>query len=353
MSTEADNIDDLGGSLGDALEAAWEQTESGGETHDDANDIDTDIAAAADAAAAPAEPEPASPGEADETAAGTVPKPDSTKPGEESGDDGPPVSLPPAAREAWKDTPPAMREAITKREADFEAGILKYSGDAKRATQMDQVLQPFQQYFAMDGGNPANTITGLLQTASLLQMGSPVQKAQAAAQIIQRFGVDINTLADTLDGVPPQGGQQGGQQAITPESIQRMIQQGVAQGFQGYQQQQDQASAQTSLEKFLATKPEFYHDVADDMADYIDMQHRRGNQVTYEQAYEAACNMRADIRNILQARERAPSPSQREAAASITGAPGGADPAAMGNGTLDDDLASAWAQHSGGGLARI
>ena len=44
-----------------------------------------------------------------------------------------PSSLPPAAREAWGDTPDAVKAAVAKREKDYEAGIMKYADNAKRA----------------------------------------------------------------------------------------------------------------------------------------------------------------------------------------------------------------------------
>ena len=68
---------------------------------------------------------------------------------------------------------------------------------------MDQALAPFQQYLAVTGEPPAKTIQGLLQTASILQMGSPVQRANTVASLIKQFGVDIRTLDDVLAGQQP------------------------------------------------------------------------------------------------------------------------------------------------------
>lgn len=262
------------------------------------------------------------------------------------------MSLPPAAREAWKDTPQAVREAIAKREADYEAGIVKYSENAKRAEQMDQVLGPFQQFFAMDGNNMPQTITGLLQTASLLQMGAPQQRAAAAADIISRFGVDINLLADAIDGRGAQAPSQPAQ--LGPQDIQAMVQQGVQQGIQGFQQQQSVSSAEADLQAFRDSKPEFYDDVAGLMADIIEVRARRGEQMTYQEAYDTAIGMRPDIQAILQARQSAPTPAQRAAATSISSPPGGIPaPEHDGPQTMHDQLSEAWDMHQGPAIGRI
>ena len=145
--------------------------------------------------------------------------------------DAPPKSLSPEAREAWKDTPASVKADIAKREADYAKGIEKYRDNAHRAEAMDHAIQPFQQYLAMQGQPPGQTLHSLLQTASALQMGSPVQKAQTVAQLINQFGVDIGTLDGLLAGEPvPRG---------THDDVDGRIQQAL-QPFQQFIQQQEQ-----------------------------------------------------------------------------------------------------------------
>src|SRR6056297_2018800 len=114
----------------------------------------------------------------------------------------PPAGLPPEAREVWADVPPAVKAAIAKREEDYSRGVKMYADNAKRAQAMDKTLAPYQQLFAMNGG-PQNTIPGLLQTASVLQMGAPAQKAQIVAQLVKQFGVDVRALDNALVGQGP------------------------------------------------------------------------------------------------------------------------------------------------------
>jgi len=171
----------------------------------------------------------------------------------------PPRSLSPTAREEWKNTPEAVKKEIAKREADFEAGIVKYSQDAQRARGMDQVLQPYQQLFAMNGGAP-NVLPGLLQTASVLQMGTPQQRAGRIADLIKQFGVDIRMLDEVLVGQAPKDDpvQRAVNEAVAPyqqhmEQLQRQ---------QAQQQQYEQQQVGQEISQFAADpRNEFYNDV--------------------------------------------------------------------------------------------
>jgi hypothetical protein len=207
---------------------------------------------------------------------------------------------------------------------------------------MDQAIQPFHQYLAMQGTPPGQTIHTLLQTASNLQMGSPMQKAQTIAQLISQFGVDIGTLDNLLAGESVPHG--------TPNDIDQRIQQAVA-PFQGYVQQmeqqrqreaqQQQGRLQTELQQFAA-KNEFYNDVAADMADFLDVASRNGRNMTLDEAYQRACVAHPQISQIMSARNKAPTPQQQAAASTLRGnGLGGPGPSAE-PGSIRDAIESAW-----------
>ena len=327
-------------SLAADLAAAWDEAETG---DDDASSMES-----AEPTAGTSEPDgeghtaDKSADESVHTPAVSADKADDAGPAAKpQAGEGPPVGLSPSAREAWKDTPKAMQAEIAKREADFAKGIQQYAENAKRAEGMDRVLQPYQQYLAMNGG-PGQTISTLLQTGAGLQMGTPVQKAQLVAGLIQQFGVDINTLDNLLVGKTPK------------EKPQDAVQRAVQQAIQPYQQQMEQfkamqaqaAQAQqgavTQEVNDFASTHEFYRDVRGDMADLLDMAANRGQQMTMEQAYNKACALHPEISNVLASRQKAPSNTQRAAASSISGGPGGSA-----GGSSDMDLRAtiedAWA----------
>jgi len=263
-----------------------------------------------------------------------------------TGLDGPPVALSPEAREAWKDTPKVMQSAIAEREREYTMGLQKHADNAARAVDMDRALEPFRQYMGMAGGPPAQVIGNLLQTASILQMGSPVQRAQQVATLITQFGVNIDALAAALDGAPQPAGVQRESEMTTAintalKPYQEMLSQ--QQQFQQQQYQQGQQVVDTDIQAFAAdAKNEFYNDVKIDMADIFDLAEKRGIEMTMPEAYRRACLIRPDIQAIVKGRAKQHIvDSRRTAASSIHGTPGGSG-GGPGDLTLRDQLSNAW-----------
>jgi hypothetical protein len=247
------------------------------------------------------------------------------KPKQASDLETPPAGLSPEAREVWKDVPAPVKAAIAKREEDYSRGIQMYASNAKRAEAMDRTLQPYSQLFAMNGG-VQNTIPGLLQTASILQMGAPAQKADRVAQLIKQFGVDVRALDNALVGQkPPKEMQQQSEmdrmfnERLGP--LQKQLE--TYQQREQREQQQQQQVIQTELQQF-ASSNEFYPDVRADMADLLDMAANRGRQMSLQEAYNTACQAHPQIAKIINGRTSAAQVGRkRTAASSIHGGPGG------------------------------
>jgi hypothetical protein len=272
----------------------------------------------------------------EEGAAGTI-----TAENSESGK--PPVGLSLEAREAWNDVPDAVKADIVKRENDYAAGIEKHRQNSSRAEGMDRALAPFSQYLQMNGG-PGQALKGLLETGSHLQMGSPQQKAQVVAQLINQFGVDVKTLDSMLVGEAPS------QESQQQNQFQQMINQQMApvqQQLQGYQQreqqqhQQQQQHINQEINSFGATH-EFYHDVRGQMADLMDMAANANREMNMEEAYNLACSATPQIAGIMSGRANQQTVAgKRQAASSIQGSPGGAGATAAPNSTMAA-LNAAW-----------
>jgi len=298
-------------SIAASIDAAWEQHELGDDEPDEGGEGEVDSTP---------EPEP----ETDAPEEGAAPQKDTEERNESKDKDGkvdddkPPVGLSPAAREAWKETPPALKAEIAKRERDYATGIQKNAEWANRAKQMDQVLDPYKGFLATNGG--AAAIPAVLERAMTLQMGTPNQRAQAAADIINQFGVDINLL-DTLlsGGQAPQAPQMSENERWVADFRAQQEQQ------QQWQQQQHQNEINNGVGAFMSdAKNEFARDVSGDMADLLEMAARRGVVMTLDQAYERACQMRPDIAKIINSRNSTRDVAQRRrAASSIHGTPTG------------------------------
>ena len=125
-------MDNEATSMSDDLDAAWE--ESAENSAEEAPELSLATEQEAEVAPVEAEAEPVAEAEPAAEAEQAV-----------EAEDVPPKSLSLAAREAWKDTPKAVRDDIAKREADVEKGMRKYGEDAHRAQNMDKVLPPDSQ----------------------------------------------------------------------------------------------------------------------------------------------------------------------------------------------------------------
>lgn len=244
----------------------------------------------------------------------------------------PPQSWNAQGREMWKELPKEAKDYILQREKQVAEGIEKHRQNADRAKAMDQTLAPYQQMFAM-GGGPQPVIEGLLQTGAALSMGSPMQRAQTVANIIQRFGVEVPLLDSILEaaysGKSP--AQQGG---VDSSHIQQVVQQAIAPYQQELQrirqarqtmEQQTYQETEQELNSFkVDPKNEFFNDVRADMADIIEVAGRRGETLTLKEAYDRACYMNPQIRGIIQKRESSNNlATKRRAATSVAGAPAG------------------------------
>jgi hypothetical protein len=255
-----------------------------------------------------------------------------------------PSSLPPAAREAWKDAPEAIKEAMVKREEHYQNGIDKFRSDAGRAQEMDSALRPFEQYLSMNGGTAH--IGDLMRTGASLQMGTQVQKAEQIAGLIQQYGIDINTLDGILSGNGAPAATQ--QNDAISQQIQQAMQpyQQMAQGFQQQQQQQEQQSQQHVQNEIgtFSSNPdnEFYNDVRADMADILDTAAKHGTEMNLKQAYDRACQLHPEISNVIMARNNQNDLSaKRNAASSLSGTRGGTN-SAVPTGSIRETINHVW-----------
>ena len=281
-------------------------------------------------------------------ASGQGSKPDLREASEKAGkgkadsDESAPVGLPPAAREAWKDTPKPVREALAKREKDYEAGIMKYAGQAKKGDSIDQVIAPYRQLFAMNRTSPPQMIGDVLGTAAMLQMGSPQQKATLVANMVKQFGVDIKALDAALVGEDPPEESQFEKmlnERLTPLQQQLQQYQHREQQYQQHEQQMVQRTHQeiaSELQQFASNqRNEFYSDVKMDMADIMDMAANRNMNMSLQDAYERACKLHPEISKIIASRSSGMG-RRKQAASSVRGGPGG-----TGDGLAGADLRSA------------
>jgi hypothetical protein len=278
-------------------------------------------AAAVDDAGKPADPNPADPA----ALAG-----DETKPAVEQKADPyskAPQSWKPGAREAWGQLPPDVRAEVHRREREAHHVMQETTQARQVHDYLGQLQQKYAPALQAEGVDVLTASANLMELSSKLRFGTQPEKAALAAQIIRNYGVDVNALADALDGRPVPQGQQQQQPMLQDPRVDQLLAQ--LQGLTQSRQEAVQQKAVGEVESFGGDK-EFFEDVREDMADLLEVAARRGIDLSLEQAYERACKMQPDIAKVLEAREaaqragtgRRSTQQARAAASSVRGSPG-------------------------------
>ena len=217
-----------------------------------------------------------------------------------------PASWTPAARETWGQLPAAAQSEIMKREKEVNR-VLTTTGEArKHYDEFKNTVGPFEGLIRAEGGTPMQAVETLLGTAATLQTGTQQAKAGRIAELIQHYGVDIQTLDSMLAGQAPQGDQSSHQFEQMLDQRMAPINQFLSQ--QQQQQQNYQRTQQTEATTQWSTfrdSHDFAPDVSNEMADLIEVAARRGHEMSLNDAYQRAIALRPDIQQIVDQRKAA------------------------------------------------
>lgn len=225
-----------------------------------------------------------------------------------------PVSWRGAAKAEWSKVPNEARQEIIRREREVDK-VLRDTVEARRFQQsFNQVVAPFQNFIAAGGGDALVSTRNLMQTAAVLQAGSPAQKAQIAAKIVQDFGVDIEMLDSALVGQPMQAN------GSSSPNIEHLIDQRMAPVTKFVQQWEQRAraeeqaleqSVEEELDAFEADpKNIFFRDVQDDIMVMMSIAAERGEELSLADAYDRAVRMRPEFLEVVERQSRGKKVSQ-------------------------------------------
>lgn len=95
----------------------------------------------------------------------------------------------------WNTAHPELVNAFVEREAAFEKGATEWKTKAQQADSVLAAFQPYEQMLRNEGATPQSAIGPLLQTAAILRTGTPAQKAQSVAQVMQQYGIPLEHIA--------------------------------------------------------------------------------------------------------------------------------------------------------------
>lgn len=258
--------------------------------------------------------------------------------GEQDEDDevylAPPHGWSPAAKAAYANLPPEVQEAVARREQEINNGFRKlqdYKGldqFAEMARSSGTTLsEAFQRYKAAEDALDSDFMGGVHQLCEMYGV-HPVQLAQG---FLSQYGAP----APRGVAMDPNSHLLARQLHDTQEAVRTLISE---------REQQEQRVINDHISDF-SQRAVYFEDVRQDMADLI----RTGRSDTLEDAYEKACWMNPEIRDLLIKEQAAPQEAQarvqraRRASGSLpTGAPAGNSAQGSSANSIRDALAEAW-----------
>jgi hypothetical protein len=245
-----------------------------------------------------------------------------------------PASWKAGAKERWSSLTPDVQEEILRRERESATAIQRNAEGRQFAETFHKAIDPYRAVMAAEGTtDPIVAVQNLMQTATTLRLGTPVQKADLIARLINIYGVDVQTLDGILSG-------QADPKITQQQEIDRLLQERLA-PYQQFMQQQQMSSRQNeqriqqqaeSVVDDFAAKNEFVDDpeISNTMADLLELSARRGRAMDIQEAYDRAVQMNPEISRIVEQRKAASSTKDversRAAAKSVKGSPMGGSP---------------------------
>ena len=220
--------------------------------------------------------------------------------------DRPPASWKGAAKEDWDKLPSTAKQEIHRRERMADTAIASSEGARKFQQQFVQSIQPYMARIQANGyDNPVEAAHQMFKMDYLLATAPMPQRAQAMAQLIKDYGVDLTALDNALVG--------GGAVVDPLESkLNQLLEQRLAPVQQLMRQQQEHQraiemaetnevrSTVTQMEQDTTTYP-YFDDVREDMADLIEIQSKRGVYLSPSEAYTRAVAMNPALSSRVQA----------------------------------------------------
>lgn len=271
----------------------------------------------------------------------------------------------PEAREHWAKLPEQVRSAVRAREKDFGRLLNQSRGFRNFTEEFKETIKPFEGFIAAENATPMQAVRNMMQTAALFRVGTPQQKVEAVANIIEQFNIPLEQL-DVFIGQRRGGGAATGGGAAPDFSAQvQAALQREMQPFREHMQSQRQQAVMTDrqldqevdqeLSQFAQTH-EFYEDLKMEMADLIQVARQRGVNLTLTAAYERATLLSEPVRQVLESRKVRTSATEaqriadqaRRGAVSVPSNSDVRQPIPQEGGSLRDVIENSIRQHEGG-----
>lgn len=189
----------------------------------------------------------------------------------------------------WSRLPPEAQDYIEQREAQVTEGIQQYAAAAKYADHVFGLLEPHKQLFTAQGvKNHGQAITGLVHGHVQLSTLPATERAAYFANLAYIYGVDMAAAVEAHAKGPARPAQP------SPESQRIAALEKARAEDQQHAVAQARTAASVELENFKgeknadgSLKHEFFNEVADDMADLIQVNPKLNLGDAYDKAVYA------------------------------------------------------------------
>lgn len=265
----------------------------------------------------------------------------------------------PGVREKFSALPPDVQEEIVRRESEIARGLNESASARKWANEFGKIVTPYEHLMRASGVTPLQAVGNLVNTAAILQTGTPAQRAMTVANIIKAYGVDLEMLDGILAGQAPAKTAQAEDGVLRAIDERLKPVQEFMSTLQGNQRQQmerlAQESSQTIQEFAQDPKNEFFNDLAEDIADLLELAANRGRVMSMKEAYDLAASQHPEISKVISQRKAAEQAakdaenlrrSRRAASSQPTGTPGGVGGATAKPGNRKEAIEQAWSDLS-------
>lgn len=184
------------------------------------------------------------------------------------------------ALQEWAQIPERAKQEILKREDDMMRGLEQYKTAANLGQQYDTVVEPYRAVLAAENINPVELFQNFAANHYLLSRGTPEQKVQLAANMLQHYQIDLNALLTQFNRMPAPADPR-------VQNLERQVQT-LTQTLTTQQQtaqQQAEAAALADIEQFAADPAHpFFNELIGDIGKLMEA----GVATTLKDAYEKA-----------------------------------------------------------------
>jgi hypothetical protein len=197
----------------------------------------------------------------------------------------------------WETLAPEVQAYVGQREREYATGVSTYKTEADRAKDVMSTLSQFEPELQKSNVPVAQWLSSLGNADRTLSFGSPQDKVQQVARIIQGYGVDAQALYQLLSGQQPQY-QQAAQRPPQPQFSRQDIEKAVEQKFVSRQAASDYEAFTKAKNPDGQEKYPYLEDVKGTMAGLL----QAGLAQDYPSAYDAAVRLpqHANIWEVMQ-----------------------------------------------------